>query len=1031
MKNCTYKKIVALTLAVMLLLGSGIGAALAGIDFINLAAIKTSAEDPHEDIFYDADKGLFFEVVGGRARILGSDREAVLASSDFADGTYTLPNIVKNSLTGIEYYVFELSDYALFNFRLDVKKLIIPDNFRSLLLPEASFAGWDNLTEVEWDVHNATVLGPLFEWLCEFTLVGDICNAFPVRDEYGSPVFNDEGTEVLVRFYSTEVHNGFTTDYYDMYCPFDDALNHYSPQTLTNINTVSKKDVTITSSYWFEIYKKDIKFDDVDVGIYSLPFNPDYHPESCPETEYDWNTYSYKSGIPLETGTLAIGADYDPLRQVGTGYYPDRGHEEFAYRTATDATATDASATDASATDATLIPEQPLAGTVDFGEAPKSDQWAGPVSGPYYNPQNGTEDNEESHHPYSDPLGTVRGNATEPDSLIDGNASYHETNTIALHKSPIKTLTLGKNVKHVPDFLCYDLEIDTIDFSNVTSLGHYSFVDCNALTSIDLSNIEEIPEWCFASCDGLTSLDLSSAKAVNDWAFAACDGLPYITIPEGLTYLGAGAFSFSDGLKAAYFNATDCEIGASEIDAEYFGCRPSVKSLFTPFTECKLLTAIVFGNGVTVIPSNIANNVTTLKEITFQGDITKIEDSAFTESDSIANITMIDPAQWEFVEIGENNESILFDDITFNAHEHTYTLTTVPPTCTEDGFTAEICSVCGAISDKGKTVKEKLGHDVAEPTVIEPTCTAKGYTTGKCSRCNETVEYDYVDATGHNFVETVIAPTCKAGGYTAEICSACGAISDKGKYDTVGKAGHQFGEDPIESVNPTCVKDGYDLYECTVCGKTEKTTIPKLGHNVTNKTKVAPTCTEQGYSSGKCTRCGSVIKTDYVNALGHDFANYVYNNDATAKKDGTETGTCTRCGAKDTRTASGTALNSGPLSSDDIIVKSSDTVDYKSKVTITAYGKNIPLGYSLAIFDGNTLLSTGNSKSVSYYAGEVTKGKTFSVRILDSKGSVVKGSSGQNIEKEIKVNVNDGLFNRLIAFFKTIFNRLPEVEIAP
>ena len=90
MKNCTYKKIVALTLAVMLLLGSGIGAALAGIDFINLAAIKTSAEDPHEDIFYDADKGLFFEVVGGRARILGSDREAVLASSDFADGTYTL-----------------------------------------------------------------------------------------------------------------------------------------------------------------------------------------------------------------------------------------------------------------------------------------------------------------------------------------------------------------------------------------------------------------------------------------------------------------------------------------------------------------------------------------------------------------------------------------------------------------------------------------------------------------------------------------------------------------------------------------------------------------------------------------------------------------------------------------------------------------------------------------------------------------------------------------------------------------------------
>ncbi len=51
-----------------------------------------------------------------------------------------------------------------------------------------------------------------------------------------------------------------------------------------------------------------------------------------------------------------------------------------------------------------------------------------------------------------------------------------------------------------------------------------------------------------------------------------------------------------------------------------------------------------------------------------------------------------------------------------------------------------------------------------------------------------------------------------------------------------------------------------------------------------------------------CNVCGAIRVTK------HNFGNYVYNNDATTKKDGTKTRTCSVCGHKETVTAAGTKL---------------------------------------------------------------------------------------------------------------------------
>lgn len=71
----------------------------------------------------------------------------------------------------------------------------------------------------------------------------------------------------------------------------------------------------------------------------------------------------------------------------------------------------------------------------------------------------------------------------------------------------------------------------------------------------------------------------------------------------------------------------------------------------------------------------------------------------------------------------------------------------------------------------------------------------------------------------------------------------------------------------------------------------------------------APTCTEQGFTTYKCD-CGDEYIADSINALNHKFANYVSDNNAKCKKDGTETATCDRdgCTETDVRTEENSAL---------------------------------------------------------------------------------------------------------------------------
>lgn len=108
-------------------------------------------------------------------------------------------------------------------------------------------------------------------------------------------------------------------------------------------------------------------------------------------------------------------------------------------------------------------------------------------------------------------------------------------------------------------------------------------------------------------------------------------------------------------------------------------------------------------------------------------------------------------------------------------------------------------------------------------------------------------------------------------------------------------------------------------------------------------------------------------------------------------------------------------------------VGQSKKVDFRSKVTVIATASRIPEGYYLAVFDGSKLCAKGDNRSVSYFAGEMRADTLFTIKIVDANGN----PKGNNFQKNVKISVKTGFFDKLIAFFRGLFDLLPEVEIKP
>lgn len=114
----------------------------------------------------------------------------------------------------------------------------------------------------------------------------------------------------------------------------------------------------------------------------------------------------------------------------------------------------------------------------------------------------------------------------------------------------------------------------------------------------------------------------------------------------------------------------------------------------------------------------------------------------------------------------------------------------------------------------------------------------------------------------------------------------------------------------------------------------------------------------------------------------------------------------------------------------------SKTVDYKSKVHITATVTNAQNGCVLYVYaaDGRTALAaaivSNGTATVEYTSSELTSDTAFSVVLKDTDGNIAKYENLKPIRANITVKVDAGFFKKIIAFFRSLFGKLQTIDVA-
>lgn len=131
------------------------------------------------------------------------------------------------------------------------------------------------------------------------------------------------------------------------------------------------------------------------------------------------------------------------------------------------------------------------------------------------------------------------------------------------------------------------------------------------------------------------------------------------------------------------------------------------------------------------------------------------------------------------------------------------------------------------------------------------TCIADGYTEEVCSVCGDIKNKVVIAATGHNYVVTKTEATCTEDGSESNICSVCG----EGTTTKIPLLGHEFVSDHTEA---TCTTDGMDSVICIRCGAGSVNAIPAKGHSMGGVVSNGP----NGGHTYHCSNCGAAIKTE-------------------------------------------------------------------------------------------------------------------------------------------------------------------------
>ena len=209
----------------------------------------------------------------------------------------------------------------------------------------------------------------------------------------------------------------------------------------------------------------------------------------------------------------------------------------------------------------------------------------------YYSSQDGVlfDKNKTSIVQY--PIGNEKTTYIIPDGVTSiGNNAFYD--------SSLKTVKIPDSVTRIGDsaFACCSMLTSVIIPNSITSIGYGAFSYCLSLTSVEIPNsVTSIGEMAFGKCDSLTSITVgtgnlcyssqngvlfdndktsliqypignestsytipSSVTDIYNYAFYSAS-LTKVTMYNGITIIGTGAFWDCDSLKDVYYNGSSLQ----------------------------------------------------------------------------------------------------------------------------------------------------------------------------------------------------------------------------------------------------------------------------------------------------------------------------------------------------------------------------------------------------------------------------------------------------------------------------------------
>ncbi len=165
--------------------------------------------------------------------------------------------------------------------------------------------------------------------------------------------------------------------------------------------------------------------------------------------------------------------------------------------------------------------------------------------------------------------------------------------------------------------------------------------------------------------------------------------------------------------------------------------------------------------------------------------------------------------------------------------------------------------------------------------------------------CSDT-DYAIVDDNGKVTVKSTVPDAVKTIIITAT--NSDGTVSASYSFVVCPRSSCDHAWDDGKIIkDATCSEYGEKKYTCSKCETTKIETIGLKAHTPVDDDEVLATCDTEGKTKGShCSVCGKVISEQTtVPALGHQFGNYIPNNDETCIANGTATAICERCGKSD------------------------------------------------------------------------------------------------------------------------------------